>query len=406
MPLPHFLLFYAPEGASERTPAGASEAEALVDAARVAVVRDTALRARRAGFETVVIATTTPEPFADLEGVVIDAEARRAPFGARLQQILDRYRPAAICYAGAGMPALTARHWSALRRRLERAPAAGATSVAGAGGGLTVVNNLYSTDVLATTRVEALAGFPAAARDNALGLYLRDVAGLGAGVEVQPRSAATLLDLDTPAEVRLLALAGEAGTITIGPNLRAVLAAARPRLGLEPLGAAIDALTDREREVLVAGRVSSAVWEALERETACRVRVIAEERGMSSRARAPRSLLGLHLEATGPEAIVEAIAELADVAFLDTRPLFGHLGWDLRRADRFAADLAMPAAAGEGPGASAAVQHPALRAFVAAVERARIPLVLGGHALVTGGLLAAIDIAWARWEQRGGAADR
>jgi len=28
-----------------------------------------------------------------------------------------------------------------------------------------------------------------------------------------------------------------------------------------------------------------------------------------------------------------------------------------------------------------------------------VPIVLGGHSLVSGGLLAAIDLAWSRWER-------
>ena len=160
----------------------------------------------------------------------------------------------------------------------------------------------------------------------------------------------------------------------------------------ERLARAFDVLTERGQQFMVIGRVGSAVWAALERDTAVRVRVISEERGMRARANAgqpARSLVGLHGEAVGGAALVDGLVELADAVIFDTRPLLAHLGWGASRADRFAADLGDPEA----------IREPALRELVEAVLDARVPIVLGGHSLVAGGLLAGIDIAWTRWER-------
>ena len=351
---------------------GDSVGEQLVDAARAATVRDTSARAREAGFGRVILTTTTPDRFHDLSGVEVEAMPAALPFGACLRRILERHRPTAVCYAGAGMPAMSAEQWTGIRERLRN-------------GGPTLTNNLYSSDILATGAVAALAAAPAGIIDNGLALHLREAA--RTAVEVLPRSAATLLDIDTPAELCLLALADGVPGLAVGPALHRLLRETAPDTAR--LEAALDFLARREAEVLVAGRVGSEVWQALERETAARIRVIAEERGMRATQRPrPRSILGFHASAVGPALLVDTLSELADAVFLDTRPLFAHLGWSTCRADRFAADQ----------GRWEAIAHPALRAFTRTVGQAPVPIVLGGHALVSGGLLAAIDIAWARWE--------
>ena len=361
---------------------GTTPAEQLVDAARAATVCDTVQRAQEAGLSRIVIGTPEPERFMHLVGVEIDVDDVPRSFADRLRTILDRHPSDAVCYAGTGMPLMVSTQWASLLEWISSArdPVA-------------ITNNLYSTDLIATTAVQALSDLSPDATDNSIGLYLRD--SVGVDVETLPRSAATLLDIDTPAELRLLALAEKAsapsveGRLMVGPALRAVLAAESEVLDLPRITTAVDSLTDQESQILVVGRVGSEVWQALETQTASRVRVIAEERGMCAARRSrPRTLLGFHLDATGPEALVSALEELADAVFLDTRPLLGHLGWNASRADRFAVDL----------GQWETVQHPQFQQFAQAVAQSHVPIVLGGHALVSGGLLAAIDIAWARWK--------
>jgi CTP:molybdopterin cytidylyltransferase MocA len=366
---------------------GESPLERLVDAARAATVRDTAQRALQAGFERVVVMATDGLAFVGLDAVEVDIDPVRRPFGARLKTFLTRHAPEGLCYAGSGMPLMTAGNWRGLRDRIAA--------------GETVANNLYSSDVLATPATADLSSIPDELSDNGLALYLRDEAEID--VAVLPRSAAALLDIDTPADLTVLALCREVPHFTIGGALAAVLSVGLsaavgaglptpdPPMASGPsrLDTATGLLTQRGTDVLVIGRVGSAVWQALESETATRVRVVSEERGLRSRpdGRA-RSLLGFHLGAVGPGQLVEALAELGDAVFLDTRPLFAHLQWQPSRADRFASDA----------GDWESIEHAELRAFTRAAVESRVPFVLGGHSLVSGGLLALIDAAWARWE--------
>ncbi len=97
--------------------------------------------------------------------------------------------------------------------------------------------------------------------------------------------------------------------------------------------------------------------------------------------RPPRSALGLLVDRDGPGALGRLLAELGDGAVIDTRVLMAHrwgadeAGWP-RPEDRFAADLLLPDRIGD----------PWLRALVAGLLDAPIPVLAGGHTLVGPGI--------------------
>ena len=98
-----------------------------------------------------------------------------------------------------------------------------------------------------------------------------------------------------------------------------------------------------------------------------------------------RSLLGLHLEAVGPSTFMAHLAELGDVALIDMRVLLAHRRSQASREDRFLSDL----------GRWSEIADPFLRDFTQAAREAPIPIVLGGHSLVSGGVMALVETAWA-----------
>ena len=120
--------------------------------------------------------------------------------------------------------------------------------------------------------------------------------------------------------------------------------------------------------------------------------LFAEERGLAT---APpgyqaRSVLGFLLEEVGPERFFQRMSELGDGAVIDTRVIEAHLGLEPSREDRFQSDLLNPEA----------IQDPFLRHFTKAAAKATIPVLLGGHSLVSGGLMAINDIAWLENDRR------
>jgi hypothetical protein len=153
---------------------------------------------------------------------------------------------------------------------------------------------------------------------------------------------------------------------------------------------ALPLILEREATILVAGRVSSATWSYVERETACNTRVLSEERGMRASGRQARgevrSLLGYYVEAMGLARTFETLATMGQALFLDNRVLFAHRGLWPTAADRFYSDLRQPAQ----------IVDPFVRDLTEAAMAAPLPVIMGGHSLVAGGMYALIEAAWAR----------
>ncbi len=211
--------------------------------------------------------------------------------------------------------------------------------------------------------------------DNALP---RRLAERGVTVAELPGRDRLALDLDTPLDLALLALMPACPRV-----LRDVATAADLRI---PRLAEIRAVAaDPAAELLVFGRSSSRTLAWLERGTACRVRFLAEERGLRtapSTQRPARSTLGRLLDAHGPEALGSIVADLADGAILDTP---GADGRSLRpRRGRLAVGGGPvrlgPAAARRGRRPVAAGADRQCRRGSAA------PILLGGHTIVGPGL--------------------
>jgi hypothetical protein len=86
----------------------------------------------------------------------------------------------------------------------------------------------------------------------------------------------------------------------------------------------------------------------------------------------------------GPEAFFGRLARACDAAWIDTRPLLATPNSFPPAAVRFASDLFL----------SDDVLDPAWRAFTDAALRSSIPIVLGGHSLVSGDLYLAAEACW------------
>lgn len=291
-------------------------------------------------------------------------------FGRRLAQLVVRHGMERCLYIGGGAgPLLPASDLASIARAML------------AEDRLLITNNFYSSDFAAFGPTSALEGHPPPDTDNALAWLLGEDAGLP--IRELPRSGATQFDVDTPTD--LLTLAAHPGA---GRHARAYLATLA--LDTSALDAALPLMLDRNATILVAGRVSSATWGYLERETACSTRVLSEERGMRASGRLARgearSLLGYYLDAVGMERFFAELATLGQAILLDNRVLFAHRRLWPSAKDRFHSDLRQPAQ----------VSDPFVRALTEAAMAASVPVVMGGHSLVAGGMYALVEAAWAR----------
>jgi hypothetical protein len=263
--------------------------------------------------------------------------------------------------------------------------------------GEVVANNRFSTDafVVAGELDSALDALETCQSDNAAARRLND-----AGFEWRDLGATpwTRFDVDTTLDLALLRLATRvAGTRPPDGSVRGFLEMARLPGGgalevphLERLG---EVIRDRGAELLVAGRVPASTWQELETETACRVRGLVEERGMRS-ARdpdsRPRSILAALMARSSPSALVDELSRLGDAVVLDTRVLMASVAGssDASRwppeEERFASDF----------GDHARISTPWLRELTEAAANASVPILFGGHALVSDGLRLIVAAAW------------
>ena len=356
---------------------GGSPVEEMVAAARRAAAFDGIELALSTGaFREAILVSDDPAGVAESlpAGVIVDADAGPFHFGRRLAEVIDRHQPDAVVYLGAGsLPLLAASDFLSLAEGLSNEE------------GALVTNNHYSSDLVAFSPAGAVAAIRPPDSDNQLARALAEQASLP--LHSLPRSLSTVFDIDGPTDLAVLSLVGWGG-----PRLGRLLGS----LALDDsrYRTALPTLIDRRSQIVVAGRVSSQVWQYLERETACRVRLFAEERGMEADGRLAggevRSLLGFYLAEVGVQRLFASLAELGDATFLDTRVILAHLGIEASRRDRFLSDLGCPDD----------IEQPFLRQFTAGALTAPIPVLLGGHSLMAGGLMALNEFTWSEYDRR------
>lgn len=363
------IIFHPPAPAA----VGPAPLTALMDRARDVLIEHQADLFRGAGAATVTIVRSRSSSF----GAALANEAR-ALAGGQLNQAGGRstqggQEPPGLIVLGAGaVPLLRAGD----ARRL--------VAFAASGERRAVTNSRYSSDICAVGDATVLRDVPSLPGDNALPRWLAERA--GTTVEELPGRERLAFDLDTPLDLALLALASGGP-----PPLRRLAVTADLAVPRFPELRAL--LGDRTRELLVFGRGSAQGMARLERGAACRVRFLAEERGLRASSplaqaphpvdgRPPRATLGRLLQARGgPAALAATIAELADGALLDSRVLLAdRLGRDEGSwpspEDRYASDLLRPAV----------IADAWLRDLTSAAAASPLPILLGGHTLVGPGL--------------------
>jgi hypothetical protein len=308
--------------------------------------------------------------------VTVDVDGVGEPFhfGRRLCEVVLRHGLVRPVYLGCGLPLIKADELAAVAAGLRTAERA------------VVSNNFFSADLVGFVPGDVVKEVELPNNDRILPRLLNQRAGLEN--RALPRTMANQFDIDTPGDLAVLAFAGGAG-----PNLTRYLEQHPP--AIEHLARASRFFTDRDVEVIVAGRVGSDVWRYLETETACRIRMLSEERGLQAAGRdtdgQARTLTGFHLQAIGPARFFRELSEMGRAAFIDTRPIFAHMGLHPSRPDRFLSDALQP----EG------ITDPWVREFTAAAKAAPIPVVLGGSSIVTSGVQLLSEAAWREHDRLG-----
>lgn len=262
--------------------------------------------------------------------------------------------------------------------------------------GEVVANNRFSADafVVAGDLAAAVEALASCDSDNAAPRRLSEAGFAWRDVGEAPWAR---FDVDTTLDLALLRLADRLdGTRSLPDAVRGFIEMARLPGGralevphLERLG---EVIRDREAELVVAGRVPGPTMAELETETACRVRAFVEERGMRSarRGAAPRSLLAAFMAQTSPAELIAELSGLGDAVVLDTRVVMAARAGSADAGDwppeeeRLASDF----------GDASRIATPWLRELTEAAAAAPVPVLCGGHALVSDGMRIIVRSAW------------
>lgn len=234
-------------------------------------------------------------------------------------------------------------------------------------------NNIQSADIIAFTVPKNFDQAKLPSYDNSLAMTLRDQ--LGLTMELMPQSLGLLFDIDTPTDVLVLGSGPYAGKET-----RAVIDSLN--LNFENLNRAKTILQDEYQDVALLGRVGAPIIERMNSVLKLRLRVFSEERGMKSLGRIESkkvvSLLGLLLEHINLKQFFSYLSQVANCVFIDSRVLMYHYKYDIADQERFLSDL----------GIWQQIEHAWLREFTMHAVECGVPVILGGHSLVSGSLWA------------------
>jgi hypothetical protein len=346
---------------------GDSPGERLVERAREAATVDLVSTLHRGGLDNLILVTDA-EAFSErltTFGVDLHPSERDGPFhfGETLKAIVRENVSAGLLYFGSGSGGLLDEEQVRQLIAFSRRPECGA-----------LFNNFYSCDFAAIAGTKELLNIELPAIDNSLGFVLSNA---GIPCAALPRDVSTQLDIDTPAELFLLAASARGGE-----TLRSFLSS--QCLRHPKLSELLVRLVDRTAHVALIGRVNPAAWAHFEQEVACRTIVFSAGRGMRGYPNGRGSLLATGLHAVSLPAFFEILAQYTDGAIIDTRPLLTASGDLPSRSDRFASDLSTPDK----------IKDPLWKAFTEASVEAGLPILLGGHCLVSGGLYLLSEICW------------
>ncbi|MDQ7822660.1 MAG: hypothetical protein RDV48_07705 [Candidatus Eremiobacteraeota bacterium] len=349
----------------EGTPPGGGSREALVRKARHAAIYDNFAKFMRcSAVGPMILATNDGGLARSMEGLPVTVhpfEVRgEFHFGRLLTEIIEAHGMEKIFYLGGGAGLF-----------LEDGEILTICHALSEGAPMFCTNNFFSSDFVAFFPAQIVQSIRMPRMDNLLAYLLSEEGRLPC--RPLPQTLGTLFDIDTPVDVAMLSLypfSGERVGQAAGSEL--------PVKGtIEKI---LSLLENKEAELIVAGRINPRTIMELEASAKCRIRFFSEERGMKARGRIERgevrSLLGSFIEDGGAERFFSAISSVADGAILDSRVLFAHGGRKVAKEDRYLSDL----------GEYGAIRDDFVREFTFQAGNASMPILLGGHSLITGGL--------------------
>lgn len=347
------------------------------------------IKEKEKSINKIILSTNSEVLIDELKGKSIiiepDEPQKKFYFGKKLKELINKYKIEKLFYMGGGSGVLlkienlkniikTILDKDKIINKLNKDKISDKNKIF-------ITNNLYSTDFIAFSQASIINSIEPFKNDNEIAWILRNNCNFQ-NISLL-RNAATQLDIDTP--IDLLTIKNHPA---LSKNVKNYIESLD--INTTKIEEALKYFAIEDSNVIIAGRTNSTVWSYLENNTVCRVRLFAEERGMRASGRQKRgevrSLLGFFIQEFGIKKFFEIINQIADAAFIDSRVILSHFKMWPSANDRFYSDLLKPEK----------ISDPFLREFTYEALNASIPIVLGGHSLVSGGLYALVESAWVK----------
>lgn len=345
--------------------------EEFVSAGRRAFTRDLVTSLQQAGLANIFLLTGEEEFGSSMSGEGVQwirpKDEGAFHFGRELQAVVREQGISGVLYFGGGSGGLLTRNQVSklISFAKVKRPAA-------------LFNNFYSCDFAAISGAKGLENVELPSIDNQLGFTL---SAAGFPCFSVPRVAASQFDIDTPTDLLVLAAAEQGGMAT--------QAFCRQQGLYHPhILELVDRLVDREAHIYLIGRVNPANWAWFEREVACRTSGLIEGRGLRAYPNRSGTIIAKTIAQAGIETFFRWLTGVADGALIDTRPILARDGNLPPASDRFASDLLLPEM----------ISDPLWAEFTRVARAAEIPVIIGGHSLVSGGLYLLTELCWRRKE--------
>lgn len=186
-----------------------------------------------------------------------------------------------------------------------------------------------------------------------------------------PVSLGSIFDIDTPSDIAILSKitdnssrVGEYISKSIFKNI--------------DLDRFIKILSSKTSEIFVYGRINPLNLYMAERNISCKIRFLSEERGLKVRDRAFASLLEYIFQPENFDNFFRLFENICDGGIFDTRVIFSLFAGKYEQEEAYLSDMLM----------WEKINNPFIKSFTKKVSESRVPIILGGHSVVNGGLMA------------------
>lgn len=333
----------------------------IIKEAREQMIFDTSQKMFESGYfnSSIIVGDENLQKKAEkLNFVIFEKTEKNFNFGKYLLKIINKYSLDKIFYFGAG---------SCYLLKTDELKFISENTVKGQ----FISNNPISSDFISFSSSdlnnEIILNFPNI--DNYFSSYLMNTTPLK--YIKMPVSLGSIFDIDTPNDFAILSKITN-NSCRIGNYMSNNIF---KNIDLDKL---LKILSSKSNEIFVYGRINPLNLYIAERDIPCKIRFLSEERGLKIRGKASASLLKHVFNSENFDNFFKLFENICSAGIFDTRVIFSLFAGKYDQEDVYLSDMKM----------WEKINNPFIKSFTKKISESKVPIILGGHSVVNGGLMA------------------